>query len=113
MLAPVQFQSFCIAKAASAGRRVVLVDPRMTSQQCSGCGAVVPKRLEERTHSCPHCGLVIDRDHNAAINILFRGEASGPRCYGGVEAHPFRGGYFTGTSRASIWNTSSSGSSGG
>ena len=90
-----QFQSFCIAKAASAGRRVVLVDPRMTSQQCSGCGAVVPKPLEERTHSCPHCGLVIDRDHNAAINILFRGEASGPRCYGGVEAHPVRGGYFT------------------
>ena len=69
-----QFQSFCIAKAASAGRRVVLVDPRMTSQHCSGCGEVVPKPLEERTHACPHCGLVLDRDHNAAINILFRGE---------------------------------------
>ena len=39
--------------------------------------------------TCPHCGLVIDRDHNAAINILFRGEASGPRCYGGVEASAF------------------------
>ena len=69
-----QFQSCCIAKAASAGRRVVVVDPRMTSQHCSGCGAVVPKPLEERTHSCPHCGLVIDRDHNAALNILFRGQ---------------------------------------
>ena len=69
-----QFQSFCLAKAASAGRRVVLVDPRMTSQHCSSCGAVVPKPLEERTHTCPHCGLVIDRDHNAAINILFRGQ---------------------------------------
>ena len=69
-----QFQSCCIAKAASAGRRVVVVDPRMTSQHCSGCGAVVPKPLEERTHSCPRLGVVIDRDHNAALNILFRGQ---------------------------------------
>ena len=69
-----QFQSFCIAKAASAGRRVVLFDPHMTSQHCSGCGAVVPKPLEERMHTCPHCGLVLDRDHNAAINILSRGQ---------------------------------------
>ena len=65
-----QFQSFCVAKAASAGRQVVLVDPYNTSQHCSGCGELVPKSLEERTHRCPHCGLVIDRDHNAAINIL-------------------------------------------
>ena len=90
-----QLQSFCLAKAASAGRRVVLVDPRMTSQHCSSCGAVVPKPLEERTHTCPHCGLVIDRDHNAAIEHLVPRPGSGPRCYGGVEAHPFRGGYFT------------------
>jgi putative transposase len=64
------FQALCVAKAASAGRQVVLVDPYNTSQQCSGCGHLVPKPLEERTHTCPHCGLVIDRDHNAAINIL-------------------------------------------
>ena len=64
------FQALCVAKAASAGRQVVLVDPYNTSQQCSGCGEFVPKPLEERTHTCPHCGLVLDRDHNAAINIL-------------------------------------------
>jgi hypothetical protein len=40
-------------------------------------------------------GLVIDRDHNAAINILFRGEASGPQSYGSVEASGFSQGYFT------------------
>ncbi len=65
-----QFQALCVAKAASAGRQVVVVDPYNTSQQCSGCGKLVPKPLEERTHTCPHCGLVLDRDHNAAINIL-------------------------------------------
>jgi putative transposase len=65
-----QFQAFCAAKAASAGRQVVLVDPYNTSQQCSGCQQLVPKGLEVRTHVCPQCGLVLDRDHNAAMNIL-------------------------------------------
>ena len=65
-----QFQALCVAKAASAGRQVVFVDPYNTSQQCSGCGKLVPKDLDVRTHVCPQCGLVIDRDHNAAINIL-------------------------------------------
>ena len=64
-----QFQAFCVAKAESAGRQVVLVDPRMTSQRCSGCGAIVRKELDERWHSC-ECGTELDRDHNAAINIL-------------------------------------------
>ena len=40
-----------------------------TSQQCSGCNEVVPKQLSDRLHDCPHCGLVLNRDHNAAINI--------------------------------------------
>jgi putative transposase len=68
------FQTRCVAKAASAGRRVVFVNPYNTSQHCSGCGQLVRKPLEERTHTCPHCGLVIDRDHNAAINILQAGK---------------------------------------
>ncbi|HEY7350593.1 MAG TPA: transposase [Ktedonobacterales bacterium] len=68
-----QFQSFCIAKAERAGRRVVLVDPRMTSQLCSQCGAVVHKTLDQRWHSC-ECGAELDRDHNSAITILFRGQ---------------------------------------
>ena len=65
-----QFQAYCVAKAESAGRQVVFVDPYNTSQQCSGCQKLVPKDIDVRTHVCPHCGLVLDRDHNAAINIL-------------------------------------------
>ncbi len=58
-----------VYKAESAGKWAVPVNPRGTSQKCSGCGKLVPKQLSERMHSCPHCGLVIGRDHNAAINI--------------------------------------------
>ena len=64
--------------AASARRRIVLVDPRGTSQICSGCGRVVRKGLGTRVHSCPGCGLVMDRDVNAAINIINRGWACHP-----------------------------------
>ena len=56
-------------KAEGAGGRVVLVSPAGTSQDCSACGAKVPKDLSERTHRCV-CGLVLDRDVNAARNIL-------------------------------------------
>jgi len=49
---------------------VIAVPPQWTSQNCSGCGTVVKKTLSTRTHVCPACGLVLDRDHNAAINIL-------------------------------------------
>jgi len=59
-------------KAEEAGRVVVRVDPRGTSQECSGCGAVVRKALAERVHRCP-CGLTLDRDINAAKVILARG----------------------------------------
>lgn len=58
-----------VNKAESAGVPVNKVDPKFTSQACSGCGALVRKPLRERRHSCPHCGLSLDRDHNAAINI--------------------------------------------
>jgi len=60
-------------KAAEAGRVVVLVDPRGTSQRCSSCGTVVKKALSVRVHDCPACGLMLDRDQNAAINILALG----------------------------------------
>lgn len=60
-------------KAERRGGRVILVNPSGTSQKCSGCGGVVPKGLGERTHSCPNCGLVLDRDVNAARNILAAG----------------------------------------
>jgi putative transposase len=59
-------------KAENAGCRVVFVNPEGTAQQCSQCGTVVPKTLADRVHSCPSCGLVLDRDLNAAHNILKR-----------------------------------------
>jgi putative transposase len=68
-----QFISLTIGKAEDAGRTVILVDPRNTTKLCSQCGELVPKALSERVHSCPHCGLVLGRDQNAAINILKRG----------------------------------------
>lgn len=71
-----QFVQFTTYKAADAGRSVALVNPRGTTQMCSGCGVVVPKDLSVRVHDCPHCGLRLDRDHNAALNILARGLAS-------------------------------------
>jgi IS605 OrfB family transposase len=48
----------------------VAVPPRWTSQDCSSCGHRVFKSLSVRTHYCPYCGLLLDRDHNAALNIL-------------------------------------------
>ena len=57
-------------KAEWAGKRVELVNPSNTSKIYSGCGQMVLKSLSERVHQCPFCGLTLDRDHNAAINIL-------------------------------------------
>ncbi len=48
----------------------IAVPPHYTSQNCSNCGQTVKKTLSTRTHSCPHCGLTLDRDWNAARNIL-------------------------------------------
>jgi putative transposase len=52
------------------GSPAVAVPPQWTSQDCSGCGQRVHKSLSERTHRCVHCGLVLDRDENAALNML-------------------------------------------
>ena len=54
---------------------VLAVPPHSTSQACSGCGELVRKSLSVRTHVCPHCGLVLDRDHNAARLIREAGLA--------------------------------------
>jgi putative transposase len=61
-------------KAASAGKRVVAVDPAFTSQTCSGCGVLVAKGLSVRWHTCPDCGTSLHRDHNVAKNIQWRGQ---------------------------------------
>jgi putative transposase len=65
-------------KAESADKKIVLVDPRSTSKMCSACGKIVEKSLSERIHKC-ECGLEIDRDYNAAINIYNRGMMNMPR----------------------------------
>ncbi len=70
-----QFRAILAAKAVYAGRRVVAVPAQFTSQDCSGCGARVPKSLSVRTHVCTSCGLVLDRDENAARNIQWAGQA--------------------------------------
>jgi putative transposase len=74
-----QLVNFTTYKAECAGRRVVQVNPRNTSQMCSGCGEIVEKDLSVRLHHCSGCGLVLDRDHNAAINILALGLQSVPQ----------------------------------
>lgn len=61
------------SKAEHAGRKVIAVAPHYTSQKCSQCGEYVQKSLSVRTHVCPHCGYIADRDVNAARNILQRG----------------------------------------
>jgi putative transposase len=52
------------------GKVTIAVPPYNTSQNCSSCGHIVKKSLSTRTHVCPHCGFIEDRDVNAAINIL-------------------------------------------
>jgi putative transposase len=65
-----QLIEYTSTKAEEAGRTIVLVNPRNTSKMCSRCGNLVEKDLSVRVHTCPHCDLVLDRDQNAAINIL-------------------------------------------
>jgi putative transposase len=67
-----QLIQFTTYKAEYAGKVVEQVNARNTSQNCSQCGNPVPKKFSVRIHSCPFCGLFLDRDHNAAINILSR-----------------------------------------
>ncbi len=70
------FTALLHAKAEEAGRDVVLVNPAYTSRTCSGCQAIKESLgRSERVYTCQHCGLVADRDSNAAINILRAGNA--------------------------------------
>ncbi len=68
------FLSILAFKAACAGKRVEAVSPAYTSQDCSGCGERIYKTLSVRTHVCTNCGLILDRDENAARNIQWRGQ---------------------------------------
>lgn len=65
-----QFAQALFYKAEEAGRRIVAIDPRNTSQICSRCGTIVKKKLSTRWHKCSVCGLHLHRDLNASLNIL-------------------------------------------
>jgi putative transposase len=93
------FLTILACKAASAGKRVPASEcrqasrsgsPAYTSQTCSGCGALVRQSLSVRTHVCPACGLVLDRDETAARNIQWRGQRLGgvPALAGAVNREP-------------------------
>ncbi len=68
------FLAILTDKAEEAGRSVIALDARNTSQRCSACGTMVPKPLGERWHRCT-CGYQADRDVNAARNLLRLGES--------------------------------------
>ncbi len=70
-----QFLNYLAYKAEDAGCVVEKVAPHYTSITCSRCGNLVPKTLAQRIHRCPFCNTVMDRDHNAAINILNKSTA--------------------------------------
>lgn len=77
-----QFLTILSCKAAYAGKRAEAVPAAYTSQDCSNilpdgtiCGERVPKSLSMRTHICPACGYVADRDHNSARDIFWAGQA--------------------------------------
>ena len=64
------FRTVLTQKAESAAREVIAVNPAYTSQDCHACGYRAKKKLSERWHFCPNCSASLDRDTNAAINIL-------------------------------------------
>ncbi|MDF2422049.1 MAG: transposase [Nitrosopumilus sp.] len=68
-------------KAVKAGILFAKVKPHGTSQSCSNCGIMVKKTLAIRTHHCQYCGLLLDRDYNASLNIKQRGIDSLPMGY--------------------------------
>lgn len=70
------FRRMLTYKVENTGSQLIAVNPRNTSQSCSGCGSIVVKSLAVRSHNCSDCGLVLDRDVNAACNILALGRSA-------------------------------------
>jgi len=64
-----EFLAMVACKAQSAGKMTIAVHPNGTTQNCSSCGTRIPKTMANRWHSCHVCGLELDRDVNAAINV--------------------------------------------
>lgn len=71
-----RFRLWLISYGCVHAIAVIAVEPAFTTQECSACGQRVKKALSIRTHICTHCGLVMDRDHNAAVNILAKAVGS-------------------------------------
>ncbi len=65
-----QFAAYLSYKAESAGRKYIAVNPAYTTQDCSQCGYRQRLTLSQREFRCPCCGLTLNRDHNASLNIL-------------------------------------------
>lgn len=85
-----QFRTVLSNKAENAGRKLIAVNPAYTSQTCYQCGHVAKKKLSQRWHFCPMCSASLDRDHNAALNILSLGlQRLGIQS---IEAPPFMAG---------------------
>jgi len=70
-----QFFNFLSYKAENAGRKIIKINPKNTTQKCSSCGQIVHKDLSIRTHICS-CGFKASRDLNAALNILRLGHTA-------------------------------------
>jgi putative transposase len=88
-----KFAEMLAYKAENAGKLVLKVDPRNTTQRCSRCGRLVKKSLAVRIHRCPYCRLELDRDYNSAIDILKLGLEKLPqglREFTPVEIGPLR-----------------------
>jgi putative transposase len=88
-----KFTQMLAYKADNAGKLVVRVSPRNTTQRCSRCNRLVKKSLAVRIHRCPYCGLELDRDYNSAIDILKLGLEKIPqglREFTPVELGPLR-----------------------
>ncbi len=66
------FTQLLAYKVEETGCQLVAVNPAYTSQECSDCGVIVEKSLSVRFHRCPVCGLELDRDVNAARNVLIK-----------------------------------------
>ena len=93
-----KFMQMLSYKAESANIKIIKVDARNTSKECSNCGNIYEMPLSERMYLCNRCGLQIDRDINASINILHRATTLGQRgSYAQRECKTSKGGSSRGT----------------
>ncbi len=98
-----QFTEWLEYYAKLHGIACIAVPPHFTSQNCSNCGQTVKKSLSVRTHKCPHCGYIADRDHNAARNILAKGLEMLGAIINSTEGHSESGRNPKATGESDLW----------